>query len=49
MASLLNSSHLSQQDVTFDGDSIVIRSPGGAVSISDFEDVRSVFSVTSIP
>jgi len=33
---------LSQQDVTFDGDSIVIRSPGGAVSISDFEDVRSV-------
>jgi len=24
---------LSQQDVTFDGDSIVIRSPGGAVSI----------------
>jgi len=33
---------LSQQDVTSDGDSIVVTSPRGTVSISDFEDVRSV-------
>jgi metal-sulfur cluster biosynthetic enzyme len=33
---------LSRQDVTSDGDSVVVKSPRGTFSISDFEDVRQV-------
>jgi len=33
---------LSRQDVTSDGDSVVVTSPRGTFSISDFEDVRRV-------